>query len=291
MPLLRPAQLVNPFLQEDVSPALIMTRVEAASGVNYTAQKEAPRKFEPIAPVGSSYKPVGKVDINALRNAAPAPAPAASKPIVSSARPVPPAAARPTPAAGEFGRPAPAARSLAASNTPSDAWPEEESFAPPPPPPAASRPVPTAPRPVATTPAARFSPAATAPPPSASNVPTKPSDDDKIGPVGTAYTPIKLQPKKLVNPFQAMQSQQAASTPASAAGSSGPKKLTWSERQAQAKKQQQEEEARAQAALGSQPTPPPAPAFRGAVSVPRAPPVVSTPEPEPEEEYIPPVST
>ena len=103
---------------------------------------------------------------------------------------------------------------------------------------------------MATTPAPQFSLAATAPPPSASYVPTKPSDDDKIGPAGTAYTPIKLQPKKLVNPFLGMQAQQAASTPAPTAGSSGPKKLTRSGRQAQAQKQQQEE-ARAQAALGA----------------------------------------
>ena len=54
-----------------------MSRVEAASGVNYTAKKEAPRRFEPIAPVGTAYKPVGKVDIAALRASAPPPAPAA----------------------------------------------------------------------------------------------------------------------------------------------------------------------------------------------------------------------
>ena len=40
-----------------------------------------------------------------------------------------------------------------------------------------------------------------------SNTPTKPAEDDKIGPVGTAYTPIKLQPKKLVNPFAAMEAK------------------------------------------------------------------------------------
>ena len=88
------------------------------------------------------------------------------------------------------------------SNASSDAWPEEVSFAQPPPPPGASRPVPTAPHPVCTTPAARFSPAATAPPPSRSNVPTYPSDYSKIGPTSAAHTPIKLRPKKLVNPQQ-----------------------------------------------------------------------------------------
>lgn len=44
-----------------------MSRVEAASGAKYSAQKEAPRKFEPIAPVGTNYTPVGKIDMNELR--------------------------------------------------------------------------------------------------------------------------------------------------------------------------------------------------------------------------------
>ena len=118
-----------------------MSRVEAASGVNYTAQKEAPRKFQPIAPAGTNYVPVGKVDMNALRASAPPPAPAASKPsIPATSRPVPSAAARPVPSAPSVVRPA------VVGKAPADAWPEEDnSFAPPPPPPAASRPVPTAP--------------------------------------------------------------------------------------------------------------------------------------------------
>ena len=68
-------------------------------------------------------------------------------------------------------------------------------------------------------PAARFTPAASAPP-AASNVPTKPAEEDKIGPVGTAYTPIKLQPKKLVNPFAAMEakSQETAAPKPTPAG-------------------------------------------------------------------------
>ena len=47
-----------------------MKRVEAASGARYTAHKEQARKFEPIAPVGTNYTPVGKVDINELRRSA-----------------------------------------------------------------------------------------------------------------------------------------------------------------------------------------------------------------------------
>jgi len=75
-----------------------------------------------------------------------------------------------------------------------------------------------------------------------SPVPTKPSEDDRIAPVGTAYTPVSLPPpKKLRNPFAAFEQQGQA--PASQR-SGGPKKLTWSERQALAKKQAGEEEAK-----------------------------------------------
>ncbi|KAI5895857.1 actin depolymerizing protein, partial [Schizophyllum commune H4-8] len=57
--------------ESDVAPSLIMQRVEAASGAKYSSHKEAPRKFEPIAPVGSSYKPVGRPDIAAMKAAPP----------------------------------------------------------------------------------------------------------------------------------------------------------------------------------------------------------------------------
>ena len=48
-----------------------MKRVQSASGANYSFHKETSRKFEPIAPVGTNYKPVGQVDIAALRKGAP----------------------------------------------------------------------------------------------------------------------------------------------------------------------------------------------------------------------------
>lgn len=57
--------------QSDVSPALIMKRVEAASGARYTAHKEQARKFEPIGPVGTSYTPIGRPDMTELRRGAP----------------------------------------------------------------------------------------------------------------------------------------------------------------------------------------------------------------------------
>lgn len=78
-----------------------------------------------------------------------------------------------------------------------------------------------------------------------STVPTKPSEDDRIAPVGTAYTPVALPPpKKLKNPFAAFEQQGQTSPTQLQSGSGGSKKLTWSERQAQAKKQAAEEEAR-----------------------------------------------
>ena len=116
-----------------------MSRVSAASGARYTAQKEAPRAFQPIAPVGTNYQPVGKVDIAALKRNAPPPNPSATKPIVSStSRPVPTAPAA-APAAS-LGKAFVTGRTAA----PTGSWPQEApspAAAAPPPPPAASRPV------------------------------------------------------------------------------------------------------------------------------------------------------
>jgi hypothetical protein len=56
--------------KSDVAPALIMKRVEAASGARYSAHKEKPREFVPIAPVGTSYTPIGRVDMSELRKGA-----------------------------------------------------------------------------------------------------------------------------------------------------------------------------------------------------------------------------
>jgi hypothetical protein len=102
-----------------------MSRVEAASGARYSAHKEQPRKFEPIAPVGTNYTPVGKVDIDALRKV-PAP-PASTRPAFS--------ASKPASSAGP-----PSGRTVIGGSAPSDAWPEEKSTISPPPLPAASRP-------------------------------------------------------------------------------------------------------------------------------------------------------
>ena len=63
--------VINARNEADVSPTLIMKRVEAASGANYSAHKEKPRKFEPITPVGTDYTPIGRPDIDSMRRGAP----------------------------------------------------------------------------------------------------------------------------------------------------------------------------------------------------------------------------
>ena len=127
-----------------------MKRVEAASGAKYSAHKETARKFEPIAPVGSSYKPVGKVDIEALRKA-PKPGAAASSG-VPSPKPSIPFAPRSTPAYA--GASSGMGNVPTSGKAPIGAWDDEPSAPAPaatalPPPPASSRPpVITATRPV-----------------------------------------------------------------------------------------------------------------------------------------------
>ncbi|KIJ06493.1 hypothetical protein PAXINDRAFT_103342, partial [Paxillus involutus ATCC 200175] len=65
--------VINARNESDVAPSLIMKRVEAASGAKYSAHNEQSRKFEPIAPVGSSYTPIGRPDIAAMRKVPPPP--------------------------------------------------------------------------------------------------------------------------------------------------------------------------------------------------------------------------
>lgn len=132
--------------QSDVAPSLIMQRVEAASGAKYSAHNEKARKFEPIAPVGTNYTPIGKPDIAAMRRVPPAPSSAISASSRPSAKPSVSTVQRPV-----FGAPVSAPMKTAPSNVPDDDWGYEPP-APPPPPPAASRPptLPSAPRPAPT---------------------------------------------------------------------------------------------------------------------------------------------
>jgi hypothetical protein len=149
-----------------------MSRVESASGARYSAHNEQARKFEPIAPVGTNYTPVGKVDIASMRSPAP---PAAPKPSVpSTPRPV---AVAPTPSAPPV-RSAAFGSTAAASRVPEGTWDAPKPTALVPPPPSAPRPIP------AVTSVQR---SAAVPVHSAnvasSNAPTKPADEDRIGPV------------------------------------------------------------------------------------------------------------
>ena len=149
-----------------------MSRVESASGARYSAHNEQTRKFEPIAPVGTNYTPVGKVDIAALRSAAPSAAPS---PVVPSApRPaaVTPAASAPPFRSAGFGSTA------AASRVPQGTWDAPKPTAVAPPPPTASRPPPTVVSAQRSAPAPAHSSTVTS-----SNVTTKPAEEDRIGPV------------------------------------------------------------------------------------------------------------
>lgn len=66
----------------DVSPEVIKAKITNASGAKYSIHKEAPRQYVPIAPVGSSYTPVGRVDITQMRQGAPRDVPQPSVSIV-----------------------------------------------------------------------------------------------------------------------------------------------------------------------------------------------------------------
>ena len=121
-----------------------MKRVEAASGAKYSAHKETARKYEPIAPVGSSYKPVGKVDIGALRKAPTPTAVAGSS--VSSSKPSIPSAPRPTPPYAGSSSVTASYNAPTTGQAPIGAWDDEPS-APAPPPPTAPPPPPASSRP------------------------------------------------------------------------------------------------------------------------------------------------
>jgi drebrin-like protein len=84
-------------------------------------------------------------------------------------------------------------------------------------------------------------------------VSAKPAEEDRIGPVGTNYTPVSLpRPKKLVNPFEKMsQEQETQPVPQPVKRGGG---MSWSERQAIAKKRAEEEEVQSRAVSASVPS-------------------------------------
>jgi drebrin-like protein len=114
-----------------------MSRVEAASGAKYSVHKETARKSEPIAPVGTSYIPVGKPDIDAMRRASNAPSQAQAPPPPPATRPVPAAPRSVPPAPAVSYRPSPVVNKASA---PDDAWDEPAARFQPSPSPAAARP-------------------------------------------------------------------------------------------------------------------------------------------------------
>ncbi len=166
-----------------------MSRVESASGAKYSAHNEQARKFEPIAPVGTNYTPVGKVDIAAMRSAA---APIPHKPAVPSApRPSAETVSAPS-SSGRTVRTTAVGSAAAASRVPADAWdaPKPTVFAAPPPPPAA-------PRPPAVVAGSRPISAQTVP---SSGLPTKPSEEDRIGPVVSVTCAVSRKDIPIVVP-------------------------------------------------------------------------------------------
>lgn len=255
-----------------------MSRVAAASGANYSAHNEKARKFEPIAPVGTNYSPIGRPDINAMRKPPPKPANSTNSSVAlpgmrQGAKPPKTSVASNNSYSGPpqsssknnvalpgmsstFSRERfqPTAAEGFKNSGPDDAWPDDDesqatkavsSFSPLPPVAAASRPLGLA--------ANRSIPSAAsqAGPSPSSNVLTKPAEEDRIAPVGTSgYKPVVLAPPKKLNNRFAQFEQQPEQTPApSLARSTG--KLTWSEKQALAKKQAEDDEARSKAASAS----------------------------------------
>ena len=159
-----------------------MSRVESASGAKYSAHNEQARKFEPIAPVGTNYTPVGKVDIAAMRSAA---APIPPKPAIPSAPRPFGGTVSSSSSSGPTVRTAAVGSAAAASRVPADAWdaPNPTVIATPPPP--------AAPRPPAVVAGSRPIPAQIVP---SSDLPTKPSEEDRIGPV-VSVTSYAFSPK------------------------------------------------------------------------------------------------
>lgn len=241
---------------DDIAPALILRKVTDSSGSKYGVASS--RASEPIAPVGTSHKPVGTPDIRGMQAKAPKDS-------------IAPVGTAYTPARDELQL----LREGKLKN--SDA------------PPIAPRPMPSASKvpPPRTTPAPPPSqavpprPSAAAPTPV--EAPPKPADDDRIRPVGTAYTPVSLpRPGKLSSDRTKLFSQPSETSTPAPIRRTTPGKLTWSQRQEMARKQQEEAEqaaadadiihtpassSRSNEAAKVVPPPPPAPPSEPAHSV------------------------
>ncbi|CDZ97972.1 Drebrins and related actin binding proteins [Phaffia rhodozyma] len=255
---------INARNESDVDPSVILKRLADAGGSKYSIQEKQapPPKPDRIGAVGSSYVPTGKIDMNQLK--AGSKSSGVSSTIVAAPTKTPYSYTTPAPApkpASSAAPVAPPTKTVSVSINDDETWGEEPPAAPAP----RSNPSSFAPSvgegakissPAATSfykpPPAKATPAVASAPTSAS---AKPEQEDKIGPVGTAYTPVSLPaPKKLINRWgaPAQQASSESSSPtiqrASGANIGGEKKLTWSERQAIAKAQDAEDEKKSQAA-------------------------------------------
>ena len=205
--------------EDDILPDAILRKVMDSSGSKYgTASSRAP---EPIAPVGTTHKPVGTPDIRGMQAKAP-----------KSHETPGPVGTNYTPAReelkqlreGKLSNPAPPSAPKPA--VPQPAVPQR------------SVPQPSsAPKP--------------APEPAPEPAPPKPAEEDKIQPVGTSYTPVSLpKPGKLSLDRTMPFSQAHAPTGPAPPGrrTAAPGKLTWSQRQEKARQEREAEEAPAESA-------------------------------------------
>lgn len=233
---------INARTEHDVEPAVIMRKITDSSGSKYNAAGAAANTHPggPITPVGTSHKPVGTPDIRGMQAKAPKDK---IEPVGTNYTPAREEIAQLR--AGKLGAqesaPPPAPRPSAPTPASAARVPQPQGAPSAPAPPPAAPPAPE--------------PAQKAPEPPAG--PPKPADDDKIRPVGTAYTPVSLgKPGKLSTDRTAMFSQPpaSASAPPPAPGRRGPSggKLTWSQRQEAAKKEQQAEAERESAVASSE---------------------------------------
>lgn len=240
--------------EDDILPDAILRKVMDSSGSKYgTASSRAP---EPIAPVGTTHKPVGTPDIRGMQAKAP-----------KSHETPGPVGTNYTPAREELKQ----LREGKLSNP-----------APP------SAPKPAVPQPAV--PQRSAPQPSSAPKPAPEPAPPKPAEEDKIQPVGTSYTPVSLpKPGKLSLDRTMPFSQAHAPTGPAPPGrrTAAPGKLTWSQRQEKARQEREAEEAPAESApsvdhvvsqmnRASVNEEPPAPS---APPAPPAPPAPSVPEP------------
>ncbi|CEH13588.1 Drebrins and related actin binding proteins [Ceraceosorus bombacis] len=220
---------VNARTEADLDAKAIMKKVADSGGSKYSAAGDAAntQRGGRIEPVGTAYTSrkddLANIRANAAATASappPAPRPAVAQPhtpAAPAAPAAPPAPAAPATSTGGFG--APKVGGIIGSVPPAPAQ----------------------------------QPAATIVRSAAPEAPAKPAAEDRIGPVGTAYEPVRIgKPGKLganrwnpgANASSSPSTPAAAGGPAPRAPSGG---LTWSQRQEAAKKEREEEEARSPA--------------------------------------------